>query len=89
MFHITSKICNRQAPDDENSPNTLTSLTQNPNQLHVIVLGAFGGIFGAICSEVLVALLYGSDPHPAFSSKVFDIEKICQNFKRLIKIVID
>ncbi len=55
----------------------LTSLTQNPNQLHVIGLGTFGGLFGAICSQVLVALLYGSDTDPAFSSKVFEMKRKC------------
>ena len=65
--------------DNDSSPNHLTSLTQNPNQLHVIALGTFGGIFGAICSQVLLALLSGSDPHPAFYTKVFEIDKKCPN----------
>ena len=55
----------------------MNSLTQNPNQLHVIALGTFGGIFGAICSQVLLALLSGPDSHPDFSTKVFEIEKKC------------
>jgi hypothetical protein len=37
------------------------SLTQAPSQTHLFTVGIFGGIFGAISSEVLLLLLYGPE----------------------------
>jgi hypothetical protein len=47
-----------------------SSLNHNPSQVHLISLGIFGGIFGACCSEILLAILTGSEQPMSVSDRV-------------------